>query len=361
MILTQEQLKAKNDLLAFLNTHKTGQIILSGQAGTGKSTIIKEVVGEFNKQQAFLKTIDNENILKIIYTATTHKARRVLQKVTKEPVRTIHNLIGVTPYSKECTKYVANSLVIIDECSYIDKKLYEFINTALKDCLIIFMGDEAQLPPVNSTNSYVFTLGLTQVDLTQPIRQESKEIADLSCALRQYILKQSNEFPKIQTSKSLIRLSRKAFRKQLLGLQDFKNNQIICYTNTKSSYYNQLLFKRDKGRIHYEVGDELICNSFYEGIYADTPVVIEYLNERYVQVKCAESGKKAVSDNLERKHIDLRPQYSITTHKAQGSTFDSVYIDLSDFRYVSHLTQLARLLYVAISRAKYTVYFTGDI
>ena len=60
---------------------------------------------------------------------------------------------------------------------------------------------------------------------------------------------------------------------------------------------------------------------------------------------------------------DLRPTFASTVNKAQGSTYDKVFIDLSDFKPMVHKDpiQLARLLYVAMSRAKYQVIFTGDL
>lgn len=59
--------------------------------------------------------------------------------------------------------------------------------------------------------------------------------------------------------------------------------------------------------------------------------------------------------------IDLRAQYSCTVNKAQGSTFDKVFIDLNDISGCNNGNQIARMLYVAVSRARETVYFYGDL
>ena len=51
-----------------------------------------------------------------------------------------------------------------------------------------------------------------------------------------------------------------------------------------------------------------------------------------------------------------------TIHKSQGSTFDEVFINLSDFSYLArtNLNMYMRLLYVGMSRARYRVYVTSD-
>ena len=65
----------------------------------------------------------------------------------------------------------------------------------------------------------------------------------------------------------------------------------------------------------------------------------------------------------QNKVVDLRPLFASTVHKAQGSTINTVYIDLDDFKAVSKYNYplFKKLLYVAVSRASDKVVFTGDI
>ena len=58
---------------------------------------------------------------------------------------------------------------------------------------------------------------------------------------------------------------------------------------------------------------------------------------------------------------DLRYTYASTINKAQGSTYDTVYIDLNDLAKCNDRDLQLRLLYVAVSRARHKVVFTGDI
>lgn len=56
--------------------------------------------------------------------------------------------------------------------------------------------------------------------------------------------------------------------------------------------------------------------------------------------------------------VDLRSVHAITTHRSQGSTFDSVYVDAQDIRHAGRgrETFKFRLLYVAVTRARRRVY-----
>ena len=54
--------------------------------------------------------------------------------------------------------------------------------------------------------------------------------------------------------------------------------------------------------------------------------------------------------------LDIRDIYASTVHSAQGSTYNNVYIDLKDLFICTKKEELARLLYVAVSRAKNNIY-----
>jgi exodeoxyribonuclease-5 len=64
---------------------------------------------------------------------------------------------------------------------------------------------------------------------------------------------------------------------------------------------------------------------------------------------------------LKNQFPDLRARDSQTVHKSQGSTYETVIIDLSNLS-TCHLPKLvARLLYVAVSRAKTRVILFGTL
>ena len=67
-----------------------------------------------------------------------------------------------------------------------------------------------------------------------------------------------------------------------------------------------------------------------------------------------------VVEEAENRWVDLRAAYACTVNKSQGSTFDKVFIDIDDIARCNNGEQIARLMYVAVSRARNTVYLTGD-
>jgi hypothetical protein len=58
---------------------------------------------------------------------------------------------------------------------------------------------------------------------------------------------------------------------------------------------------------------------------------------------------------------DLRPRDASTVYKAQGSTFETVYIDLQNIGTSNVANQVARMLYVAVSRARSQVFMYGRL
>ena len=64
---------------------------------------------------------------------------------------------------------------------------------------------------------------------------------------------------------------------------------------------------------------------------------------------------------MQKEVMDLRLPYASTIHKSQGSTFDEVLIDLGSFRSCQDPEVAARLLYVAVSRARKKIKFYGKL
>ena len=58
---------------------------------------------------------------------------------------------------------------------------------------------------------------------------------------------------------------------------------------------------------------------------------------------------------------DLRPVHSSTVHRSQGSTFNSVFVDLTDIGRSTRKDVLLKLLYVALTRASGDVFVTGEL
>jgi superfamily I DNA/RNA helicase len=90
--------------------------------------------------------------------------------------------------------------------------------------------------------------------------------------------------------------------------------------------------------------------------------VTEDPNDREEVLKYWKSRKKwdrffKFRDN----HPDLRSVAASTTHKAQGSTYDEVIVDLADIGKCTQDEMAARLQYVALTRPKNRIYIRGKL
>lgn len=65
--------------------------------------------------------------------------------------------------------------------------------------------------------------------------------------------------------------------------------------------------------------------------------------------------------DVKRGFHDLRPPYASTVHKAQGGTYETVFLDLDDIGRNTKDSDLARLMYVGITRASTWVVCTGRL
>lgn len=393
--LNDEQLLAKDTILEFLADSTNNSIILQGMAGTGKTTIIKEVYNEWLQQEKLVQVVDPKYVCKYYweFTATTNKAVQALTNATGLEATTIQSFLGLvvkgnglcsTSRSQQKNDYI----IVIDECSYIDYGLLEYIKRYCKKSKIIYMGDKTQLPPVGFNHSPVFYQEYPIINLTKQMRQlHSPNIAQYCRALQEHIINHT-EFPTLSISNEIEHVSADEFKKLILKM-DTTKSKILANKNTTVNKYNTMLFINIKGRDYFDIGDVVTNNHYVKGIQTDEDVVIRAITHNnydygykgdsyfikgkwYFMPKTRSATKKLVKYFIEQRDfekaetvkntwVDLRPSYALTIHKSQGSTYDEVYIDLNDFKTIKDLREMAKLLYVAMSRAKYKVIMTGDI
>lgn len=165
---------------------------LIGAAGTGKTTTVKRIVEELMMHIPANKRFD-----KIALVSFTNRAVRNIQKAVASIgasglCATIHSLLAFKPeyYEKFDDKgnmskgmefiptFTAENplkemeLVVIDESSMVDTRLFKQLKDACPNAMFIFIGDLNQLPPVFGDAILGFKLAeLPVVELTQVYRQ----------------------------------------------------------------------------------------------------------------------------------------------------------------------------------------------
>jgi exodeoxyribonuclease V alpha subunit len=142
---------------------------ISGGAGTGKTTILKAILGVYN-------LIASE--LPCYQVALAGRAAQRMAESTGRPARTIAKLIGEHLGSKK-PNLPEHLLLIVDEASMIDLlSMYRLIGILPLSTRLIFVGDTAQLPPVG--NGLVFHALIDSMipffNLSQVKRQKSDSL-----------------------------------------------------------------------------------------------------------------------------------------------------------------------------------------
>jgi energy-coupling factor transporter ATP-binding protein EcfA2 len=409
--LTSDQETALDALFLFLIDAVERVFVLSGYSGCGKSTLIDTLLDQMPNYLKTARLINpSQKEYEIVLSATTNKAAENLAQITGREVKTIHSVLGLrvsTDFKTNVTTLIPKSnfeipediVLFIDEASFIDKALLQLIFERTKNCKIVFIGDPAQLVPVKAVNTPVFNAGFNGAALTQVVRQaEGNPIVDLSTMFRNTV-NTAVWTPFKPDGHHIQRLDRQAFNAAIeaeFTRPDWRyaDSKILAWTNKCVISFNQYVRNLAKGDPHFQVGDYAICNSFLSigksSIKTDQLVQIteisedcvlydvsgnwvtmdysirafqpKSLSEKNARIKQARlDGNLQMVATIETNWVDLRGAYACTINKAQGSTFGSVFIDLDDIARCNSRDQVARMLYVAVSRARNHVYLTGDL
>ena len=150
-------------------------LVLTGGPGTGKTTTVNAILSLFERQGD-----------RVALCAPTGRAAKRLSELTNHKASTIHRLLEVD-YSGGVVTFIHNEknllkydVVILDEMSMVDVKLFQSLLAALRPaCRIIMVGDTDQLPSVGPGNilGEVIKSGVVPtVCLTEIFRQAAKSL-----------------------------------------------------------------------------------------------------------------------------------------------------------------------------------------
>jgi exodeoxyribonuclease-5 len=291
---TDDQIAALRILSEFLfsNTDSGTLLLLKGYAGTGKTSLVG----------ALVKALDSLK-QKTILLAPTGRAAKVFSLYAGHKALTIHKKIYCQKgFSNEPTGFVLtenlhkDTLFIVDEASMIANRSTDAYVTfgsgrllddliqyvyAGKNCRLILMGDEAQLPPVMLEESPALNPGILQgydlqvseVRLTQVVRQneESDILLNATC-LREAIRKRAtNVFPKLQWGKGsdLKRIGGDELMEEIAAAYDrdgIEETMIVVRSNKQADLYNNGIRNHILGREEeLSSGDRLMItrNNYY--------------------------------------------------------------------------------------------------
>lgn len=413
LVLSPGQDAALTAYIGFLMNPLERTFVLSGYSGTGKSTLVATMIDRLPEIIETCKLINADLAnYQVQLTATTNKAAENFAYVTKRPCDTIQSFLGLrvhTNYDTGETKLIPGNrmtvkskyILFIDEYSYVDPQLLKYIFQYTEDCKIIFIGDPAQLLAVNCNFSPVSQLKANGAELRDIMRQsEGNPIAELGAKFRQMVTT-GERFQFTPDGHHVQWMEPEQFEQQLLTEFNrpdwtYHDSKVLAWTNKRGIQFNHWIRDAVKGSPAFHPGDYAVCNSYVPGngrdrsrLKTDQMVLIkdisgpmtsygvrgrnftldqgtyfgpDSLDEWAKQVKALQNeGEYTALQAIEQSFVDLRAVYSCTVNKSQGSTFDKVFIDLNDVGKCRNQDNLARMLYVAVTRARSHVYLVGDL
>lgn len=370
----------------FLELARQGKnIYLSGKAGTGKSTVVKQFVAEAERA---------------VCLGTSGVAAMNIKG------QTLHSFFGLSfgkIFSKKEVKYIREpspvekaKTIIIDEVSMLRSDVLENVKHAMEKTEIdpfkkqfIFVGDLAQLPPITSPseelqliseyggvefyNSHFFKeLDVVHIDLDEVVRQSDTEFVDNLNIIRdggksEYFKKfVSDEVKGIVLAPHNVTVEK--YNKE--GLDKLRGKIRTFYAevsgNAKAEEFNvqDKLEVKEGAKIMYLVNNTqkklvngtlgTFCMEYKnvkveERIYNKRKRKYEssyFSQKRLVPCIRLESGKTIhieeytfekfkYNSNLEKvvtgkvKALPIRLAFALSIHKSQGLTFDEVTVDLT--------------------------------
>ncbi len=411
MKLSHDQQHALNEIMGFLMDPDEHEMALSGAAGTGKTYLTQKILDEVGAQASMIQLLLNEKYeVNVLLASSTNKAAKVLADATNRDARTIHSILGLRVYddfktgktvlkrSRE-SEVIENTLIIIDEAGMVNKQLLATIRELTLNCKVLYILDKYQLAPVFESDCPVIREIPKQVHLTTIQRQAAN--SPIISFSQQFVNAQDGHpFPVIQSHGTDIKhVDGNAFQKMIdLEFSNmFHDNQAraLAWTNKRVHQLNSYI-RHSIGRpAEYEVGEHLLTNNpilgpkgnilfrtddiaeitkIEPGDFMDVHGWIIELDNRidvfqaFNQHEVVAAIKAASKDknwplyfSLKNEFGDLRPIFSCTANKAQGSTYDTVFIDLDDFAKCRKNTDIMRMLYTSITRAKNQVIMTGAL
>lgn len=414
--LTDEQTGVIKAFLTFLTNPKEKYMIIQGAAGTGKTTMIKYLLRALKKESKLFNVLlckdPGKGDFAPMLSATTNKAVSVLRDLSGTDVKTIHSTLGlkvVNDYKTGTTrlsrthdwKLLFNKLFIIDEASMMDDNLFAELDTAACDSKIVLIGDCYQLAPVKQKQSVMETLDCPRVVMNKVMRHAGT-ILQTATIFRKVV--ETGIFKDIPAHADVIHVDGPTFKNAVDSAftdPHYHSNsaKVLAYANARVQEYNAYIRSAKGLSRHFQKGETVITNNPVISPRAMRPVDSEvtitamgdptenrgirgcyveldhqfqafmpydYLKVKHLLKTLAAEARSGTGSwqtyfSIKETWLDLRPAFASTVHKSQGSSYDRVLIDLYDIGKCRIASDVARMLYVAISRAREKVILYGSL
>jgi ATP-dependent exoDNAse (exonuclease V) alpha subunit len=378
--------------LAFDLCMGDNSLIISGLAGSGKSTVIKEVIKELKKKKKNVAVLSTTGISATLLDSgsTFHSFFSIMpQKVLTEK-----NIVTVKP--NKAKMWAAISHVIIDEMSMLRADTFDLaiLNLIHNDCDYtkikwIFLGDFLQLQCILQKDekphfhykgldfrysNHFKNLNVKEIELTQVRRQSDPQFISALNKVRvgEYtdFFKQFENVPEKEDAVYIAATNKLVDIRNKEKLDEIKSDLIIFEGqvspkfNPKDFQVSKTIEVKDGCKIMYLINDKNtgLCNGdkgFLKIIIKDNKIIPYFVSDR-LKITIALNPHvfetkeyKLIGKTIELVTKDFIEQYpiklayAISVHRSQGSTFDSIILDKTAPFFAANME------YVGLSRCKY--------
>lgn len=355
--------------------------IITGAAGTGKTTVIKHIVRNLRLRG-----------LKFLLCSFTGKAVSRISEVTSNVASTIHSLINKSPEDID--------RIVVDECSMVTTELFHSLITSYPDVdRVILIGDINQLPPMSwgaffsqiltsecvpcyylTTNHRVHTLDGIQdgiiLNSNAIIRSVNDDFHFIPCS--NFFIEEGGRNEVENIIKSIIDAG--FDYKSIMILTPFKEVVTDLNKLAKSLYgIDRNNGITDSRGITWSEGDRIMVlhndkdcglyngeEGYISEIFGDS-VMAMFSKSKTCKIlldpkKSEKGGYNNTPKTVEEESMSVKKlthSYAISVDKSQGSESDYVIFYLPHHRRSSFIHR--NRIYTAITRAKVLCFVVGDI
>ena len=340
-----------------------GVKIVTGGPGTGKTSVIKEMIREYKLHA------DNKNIF--LCAPTGAAAARINQSMNqKYHAHTIHKLIDVRRLQDDRYIYKFNKknplpkgLYVVDEMSMVGEEIFlHFLQAVPDGSTLILTGDIDQL---QSVSSGTVLKDIIEAQVFETVRLQTVHRQDEQSMIVQNYYHIRNNDKVLENGNGFCVYAADTRQQRLnivAGLYNYLKRQAQILTLTRQGLLGKdnldmLITQAFSDKAHeykhtgFYLGDRImmLTNNYDKGYFNGDIGVITQILEHTVQVQFAEGLLELSEDDL----LQADHAWSCTVHKAQGSEYDNIIVVVDD-EYPNMLYR--SILLTAITRAKKQVH-----
>lgn len=359
--LSEEQRSA----LAYLTT-QSGQVAsMSGMAGTGKSYLLGQANHAWQAEG-----------YQVMGVALSGKAAQGLEQGSGILSQTLHSLCH--ELDKGRLQLNSQTVLVVDEASMVgSRKMARLVDEVEQSgAKLVLIGDVKQLQPIEAGQAFgAITDQIGSVELNEIRRQnddrERQMVHDFAAGNAKAALLSLAANQRLHVTRNGLDCQKQAADAAIADRVAGKSTVLLAATRYEVRVLNEMarheakkqglvdtldvLLETAQGLREFAVGDAVVFLRNHRGLNVKngTLGVVEEATEKGLRVK-DQAGKSAWVNFDFYNHLDH--SYALTTHKAQGATFDRAHVVIGEL-------SGREWSYVAASRARESthIYTTKEV